>query len=296
MLGQAITERLSNAFSGEVDLLATSREIAPRMQGLDGGYTALDITDSDSVKRVFQDFSPTTVIHCAAMSRADECEQQRDLCWKTNVDATAHLANLCKQYGSRIMLLSTDFVFDGTDGPYSENAKPHPKTFYGKSKLAAENAVRAAGRDRWSIVRTTLGFGESPTVRRGSFVTWLLNKLEDGERISIPQDQLRTPTYCDDLANGVCRILLYEKRGIYNVTGREVLTVFEFGRIIAEYFGHDPELIQPTMTAALHPDTPRPLKAGLLILKAESELGYHPRPLTETLELIRQQREVARAD
>lgn len=294
MLGQAIVERLGSAFPGEVDLLATSRETAPRVQGLDGGYTSLDITDSEALKRIFQDFSPTTVIHCAAMSRADDCERQRDLCWKVNVDATASIAGLCNQYGSRIILLSTDFVFDGKEGPYPENATPAPMTYYGKSKLAAENAVRAAGQDRWAIVRTTLGFGESSSVRRSSFVTWLLTKLENGERVSIPKDQLRTPTYCADLADGVCRILAYEKRGIYNITGREMVTVFEFSQTIAEHFGHDPELIQPTTTAELHPNTPRPLKAGLLILKAESELGYRPRALAEALDQIKAQREIAR--
>jgi dTDP-4-dehydrorhamnose reductase len=181
------------------------------------------------------------------------------------------------------MLLSTDFVFDGTEGPYDENARPDPINYYGRSKLAAENAVRSAGLQRWSIIRTTLAYGAAENVRRGNFGTWLVDRLRAEQQASVPVDQFRTPTYAPDLADGIARAAILRKSGIYHIAGREILSVYEFARLMASQFGLDAELLEPVHSHDLHPEAPRPLRAGLLILRAESELGYRPRPLTAAL-------------
>lgn len=281
LVGQALVARLSEV--PEVDLLATSREQTPRYTGGSGGYTPLDVTDAEAVRRVFVDFAPTAVIHCAALSKVDACADDREACWAVNVDATAHLARMCQVHGARFLLLSTDFVFDGEDGPYDERARPAPINFYGRSKLAAENAVRAAGLRRWTIVRTTVGFGAGENLRRGNLGLFLLQRLTEGREVSAPVDQIRTPIYVPDLADGIARTVLLGKNGVYHLAGREILPIWEFAQRMAQVLDLNPDLIVPTTSAELHPDAPRPLKAGLLILKAETELGFKPRPLDEAL-------------
>lgn len=282
LVGQAIVERMGSM--PETDLLATSREPAPRGSFGSGGYAALDVCDPEATRRMFDDFAPTAVVHCAGMSKVDACEAERDACWEVNVHATANLARACRASGARLVLLSTDFIFDGADGPYDETARPGPLNFYGRSKLAAENAARSAGHERWAVVRTTLVYGAGAGIRRGNFATWLLARLAAGEPVRVPADQLRTPTYAPDLADGIAALVTRRRSGVYNVTGRELLLVHDFARKIARHFDFDETLISTTSTAALHPEHPRPLRAGLLILKAETELGYRPRPLTAALD------------
>jgi dTDP-4-dehydrorhamnose reductase len=282
LIGQALVKRLGRV--PEVDLLATSRESAPRFGSMAGGYASLEITDREAIRRTFDDFAPTAVIHCAAMSRVDDCYADRDACWETNVLATDYLARTCKSFGSRLILVSTDFVFDGKDGPYAETARPNPVNFYGRTKLAAENAVRSAGLRKWTIIRTTLAFGAGENLRRGNFGTWLVDRLQAEQEAHVPIDQIRTPTYAPDLADGIARAVLLRKTGIYHVAGREIMSVFDLARQLARHFDFDPELIQPTKSDEIHADAPRPLLGGLLILKAESELGFRPRPLSVALD------------
>jgi dTDP-4-dehydrorhamnose reductase len=282
LVGRAVVERMAGM--PETDLLATSREATPLAPFASGGYAPLDVRDPEAVRRMFDDFAPTAVVHCAGMSKVDACEADRDACWEVNVHATAALARACRASGARLVLLSTDFVFDGEDGPYDEAARPGPLNFYGRSKLAAENAVRSAGHERWAIVRTTLVFGAGEHVRRGNFATWLLARLAAGEAVSVPEDQLRTPTYALDLADGIAALVTRRRSGVYHMTGRELLRVVDFARQIARHFDLDESLISPASTARLHPEHPRPLRAGLLILKAETELGYRPRPLEASLD------------
>jgi dTDP-4-dehydrorhamnose reductase len=157
LVGQALQRRL--AHWREADVLATGLEPVPRMTARPGGYAPLDVTDTAALERAFLDFAPGVVVHAAALSKVEDCEADRERCWAVNVDATAALARLCKRHGARLVLLSTDFLFDGTDGPYAEDDRPAPVNAYGRTKLAAENAVRRSGLGRWTVVRTSLVFG-----------------------------------------------------------------------------------------------------------------------------------------
>src|SRR5690606_3125371 len=118
-----------------------------------------DITMPGDVRRAFLDFTPTVVVNCAAMTQVDLCETEKDACWKVNAEAVDTLARQCRQTGAHFIQVSTDFIFDGEDGPYREDARPNPLSFYGKSKQAGENAARGAGIDNWSIARTVLVYG-----------------------------------------------------------------------------------------------------------------------------------------
>lgn len=279
LIGQAVQRELAKW--PEADVLATGLEPRPRYAGKTGGYVALDVTDQKAVERLFQDFAPTAVIHLAAMSKVEACEDDKEACWRTNVDATANIARLCKYHGARLVFLSTDFLFDGKAGPYAEEDHPAPINAYGRSKQAAENAILLSGLNNWASVRTSLVFGTGDDLKRLNIATLMARELKAGNTFLAATDQLRSPTYAPDLADGIRRIIQFEKMGTYNLVGRERLTVFDLCKQTAPIFGFDPGMILPTTTAELHPGAPRPLQVGLLILRAESELGYRPRSVRE---------------
>ena len=279
LIGQALQRKLANW--READVLATGLKASPRFKSGSGGYVALDVTEHEAVERLFLDFAPTAVVHLAAMSKVEACEQDKESCWQVNVEATANIARLCKYHGARLVFLSTDFLFDGTNGPYAEDDYPAPVNAYGRSKQAAENAIRLSGQTQWASVRTSLVFGTGDDLKRLNIATLLVRELKTGASFLAATDQFRSPTYAPDLADGLWRIIQFEKSGMYHLAGRERLSVFDLCRQAAPIFGLDPDLIVPTTTAELHPDAPRPLNGGLLILRAESELGFRPRPLTE---------------
>lgn len=286
LVGQAVVRRLGR-WPG-ADLLATGRRAASAVSDLAGGYQTLDVRDGGAVERAFQDFAPGVVVHCAGTAQVEACEAEREACWALNVDATAALAGACRRHGARLVLLSTDFVFAGDAGPYGETDRPDPTGTYGRTKLAAENALLGARLPAWATVRTTLVYGapEGPDVR-SDLVRWLVGELSAGREVRVASDQWRTPTCDDDLAEGVARVVLSGKTGLFHVAGRELVTPLDVAHRVASVFGLDAGLIVPATTAELHPDAPRPLRGGLLILRAESELGYRPRPLDGRLVELR---------
>lgn len=282
LVGQALVERLSTV--PEVDLLATGLDPRPRFEAGSCGYTPLDITDAEAVRRLFIDFAPSVVVNCAAISKVEAGDADRARCWEVNVDAVASLARACLAQGARLIQLSTDFVFDGEAGPYDERARPSPINFYGRTKLASENAVRTGGLRRWTVIRTALGFGTGHNLSRSNFGLWLVEQLTQSRPTLICTDQYRTPTYVPDLADGIARAIRLDKNGIFHLCGREYLSVWDLAHRIAERLDLDRSLLVPTTTAELHPDAPRPLRGGLVMLKAETELGFRPRSLDQALD------------
>lgn len=281
LLGQALVARMSRF--PEYDVLATGRDDTPHYAGGSCGYAPLDITDRNAIRTTFQDFAPNVVINCAALTEVDRCEETRSACWATNARGVQYLAEECSEIGARLIQVSTDFVFDGEDGPYREDARPNPVNYYGRSKLAGENAVRAAGMSKWAIVRTVLVYGTGHELSRSNFVLWLLDELLNGRSVHIVNDQWRTPTYVDDLAVGIERLVHFEKTGVYHLSGRELLSIHEFAHTIADVFGLNDALIHSVSSDYFESAAPRPPRTGFIILKAETELGYKPRPLREAL-------------
>ena len=281
MLGQQLVRLMGR--KPEYDVLATGRDNEPRFSGGSCGYTRLDITDDLAVARLFEDFEPDVVVNCAAMTQVDACETDRDPCWKVNASAVEGLAHCCKDHGARLVQISTDFVFDGESGPYREDARPNPISYYGRSKLAGENKARGAGNDRWAIVRTVLVYGAPDQDSRSNFVTWVRDNLAAGNRINVVTDQWRTPTWVVDLADGVERVIRFRKKGVFHISGREYLSVNEFAHRIADVAGLDATLIGEADRSTFNQPAERPGKTGFIILKAETELGYHPHDFEESI-------------
>lgn len=281
LLGQALVARMSRF--PEYDVLATGRDDTSRFREGSCGYVPLDITDLSAVEATFQDFAPNVVINCAAMTEVNRCEDNRQACWAVNARAVRNLAEQCSDIGARLIQVSTDFVFDGDDGPYREDDRPNPVNYYGRSKLAGENATRDAGLTKWAIARTMLLFGTGHDLGRSNFVLWLVNKLMNDEPVHIVTDQWRMPTYVDDLAVGIERMVHYEKTGIYHLSGRDFVSIHDFALTIADVFGLDASLIHPVESDYFESAAPRPPRTGFIILKAESELGFKPRPIRKAL-------------
>lgn len=286
LLGQAVTRRLSR-WPG-LDLLLTGRGDGPRLTNFSGGWVPLDVTDPRAVERVMLDFAPTAVVHLAAMSKVEPCEREREACWAVNVHATERLARACHRHGAHLVFLSTDFVFDGTAGPYAETDRPDPINAYGRSKLAAENAIRGSSLSAWTILRTTLGFGDVEGYPEGRFnlATFLVRELSAGREVKVTSDQLRTPTYAPDLAEAIAIVIRHRRFGLYHVAGADLMTTLAFAERLADRYGFDRDLLVPVTTAELHPGAPRPLRAGLLTLRAQTEIGFRPTPLDDALDVL----------
>ena len=281
LLGQQLVRILSNC--ADFDVLATGRENRIKLKGVSCGYTPLDITDTKEVNRIFQDFTPNVVINCAAMTNVDQCEDDRDSCWKVNVEAVEHLTRSCLNLGSKLVQVSTDFIFSGNEGPYKESDRPDPVNYYGKSKLAAENCIRKSGLKNWAIARTVLVFGTGAYLSRSNIVLWVIDKLTKGEKINVVDDQWRTPTYAPDLAMGLHKLVRYDKNGVYHLSGREFLSIYDFAHKIAEVLDLDASLINRANAQTFQQKALRPPKTGFIILKAESEFGYNPGSLEQNL-------------
>lgn len=244
-------------------------------------YLQTDITKRDDVRKVIFDFMPDVIINCSAYTNVDGSESNRETAWKVNVNGIEHIAEAARIHDIHIIHFSTDYVFDGLSGPYSERDTPNPINYYGRTKLASENALRISGA-LYTIIRTNVLFGIIPN-GRFDFVRWLVNELRSGRGVRIVNDQVNTPTYIDDLVLGIESVVEHKKLGLYNISGREVLNRYEFTEIICEVFRLDTSLITQIVTSELNQPAPRPLKAGLIILKAETELGFRPTPIKDAL-------------
>ncbi len=286
LLGQELVRQLSSRPSYE--FLATGRDPVSRLNGSSNhSYMPLDVGDLGRVQKVFNEFSPDYLINCAAMTAVDDCENHRDACWRINAEAVGTLAKLCHGRGTHLVQLSTDFIFNGRGGPYYEHDRPDPINFYGKSKLAGENAARTATMEKLAIIRTNVVYGQSMGLPRTDFVQWVIHHLTKKNPIQVYTDQWRTPSYTYDLAMGILRLVHFRKSGVYNLSGREFVSMYEFALSIAEAFEIDSTLIQPIVQQEKPQLAQRPERTGLVILKSETELDYRPLRLKEALAHLR---------
>jgi len=272
LLGQKVLKVFLKSTSAEI--LATAKE--PKtfldLKGFD--YTMLDITNRSDVKNLIVYFNPDVIVNTAAYTNVDGCELNRELAWRVNVEGVRNLVHSARRVDAKLIHISTDYIFDGKNGPYDENAIPNPINYYGRTKLASENEIKIGG-VRFAILRTNVLYGVGRNVK-SNFALWLYNKLSSGEKIKVVTDQIGNPTYVDDLAFAILKVVEFDKEGIYNVGGKDFVSRYDFALKLAEIFSFDHELIIPVKTSELNQVAPRPLKSGLITLKAEAELGLKP--------------------
>lgn len=285
LLGQKLVTLLRQ--QPAVEIVATGRG-ASRLTDLypDLRFVALDVTDEAQVRQVLGQERPTHVIHTAAMTNVDECELNHEPCWRQNVTAVEHLAAACAALDVHLTHLSTDFIFDGSAGPLAEDATPAPISYYGESKLAAERAVQGAAGLRWAIGRTVLVYGVLHGGGRTNIVLWVRDSLRAGKPIKVVDDQWRTPTLAEDLAQGCWLLARHSAQGIYNISGDELLTPYAMALRVADYFGLDKGLIEKADASTFSQPARRPARTGFVIGKARKELGYRPHSFEEGIAIV----------
>lgn len=281
LLGQHLVNLLLH--TTEYDIIATSKS-DPRniIQNTRIHYYALDITEGMEVNLLINKLQPDTIIHCAALTQIDECEQNPIKAWEVNVTATRFIVDAAKKINAFFVFLSTDFVFDGANGPYKEVDAVNPVSYYGSTKVAAEKAVRESGL-QYAIIRTCLLYGNILFGNRSNIITWVKDNLEKGQIIKVVSDQMRTPTYVEDLARGI--LLAVEKKvvGLFHLSGKDFISPYEMAIDTAAYLKLDASLIQKVDASIFVQAAKRPVVTGFIIDKAKNILGYQPLSFNEGL-------------
>jgi dTDP-4-dehydrorhamnose reductase len=248
-------------------------------------YEATNLRDATSVRHLLEKHQPDIVIHAAAMTQVDDCERNKDACWDTNVSATRYLLQAAEKQNAFFIFLSTDFVFDGLQGPYVEEDIVNPISYYGSSKVAAESMVRNS-KLSWAIVRTVLVYGVAADPKRSNIITWVKSNLEQGKKLKVVDDQWRTPTLVQDLAAG-CKLVADKKvTGIFHISGNETLTPYQMAVQTADYFKLNTQLLEKVDAKSFAQPAKRPAKTGFVIEKAVKELGFKPHNFEEGLEIV----------
>ncbi len=285
LLGRKLISQLAQ--QENLEIMASARKAIifsePHVQ-----FEQVDVTHADQVGEALSRFQPDVVIHAAAMTQVDQCELNHEECWRQNVDAVANVVNACAAHRTHLVHVSTDFIFDGSTGPLDETAVPNPVNFYGQSKLAGERLVLESGIPA-AIVRTVLVYGVTSDMSRSNIVLWVKSNLEQGKPIRVVNDQFRTPTLAEDLATGCWLAAEQRARGVFHISGEEMMTPYALAIRTARFFGLDESLISPTDASQFTQPARRPAKTGFVIAKAKSQLGYQPHSFEEGLGVVRDQ-------
>ncbi len=284
LLGQKLVRHILE--NGRHELLTTGR--GKKRFKDPAEYLEMDISNEENVNKVFNNYKPEAVIHTAAMTNVDECELNKNECFSSNVTAVNTLIRASELFKSFFLHLSTDFIFDGNQGLLDEEEPASPVNYYGETKLEAENVVINSNLS-WAIARTVLVYGIVDDMSRSNIILWVKNSLQDKKIINVVDDQWRTPTLAEDLADGCFRIVDQNATGIFNISGKDYLTPYQMAIKTADYFNLDKSLIQKTDSSIFKQPAKRPMRTGFNINKAKHVLDYRPHSFEKGIEIIARQ-------
>lgn len=283
LLGQKIVRQL---LKRKITFLATSQDENRNPECPTEFYSSLDITKSEEIYLIVKSFQPTAIINTAAMTNVDECEEEKVQCQKINVEAVKFLHDISAKNNIHFIHLSTDFVFDGLNGPYKENDERNPLSIYARSKADSEDILTQSNFKNWTILRTIIVFGQGKNLSRSNIVLWAKDALQKEQELKIVDDQFRAPTWADDLAWACIQTALLNAKGIYHISGPETFSIFEMVQRIAKFYGANKNLVVAVSSITLNQKAKRPLRTGFILDKAKKELGYKPLSLEEALAKI----------
>lgn len=238
-----------------------------------------DITNEEEVKKIIREVNPDVIIHCAAMTNVDLCEDEVDKAYKVNGDATGYLAKASDDVNAKMIYVSTDFVFDGQKGNYSESDEVNPLGVYAKSKYDGEVQLQRYT-SNWAIARVSVLYGWH---ERLNFTTWVIDELRKKHEINIVTDQINSPTLADNAAEAMFEIARQDKNGIYHTAGNDLISRYDFTRQIADVFDLDENLINPITSDKFVQKAPRPRDSSLNVDKIEKELNFKMETCEESL-------------
>ena len=245
----------------------------------------LNITNKSDVDNLINKIKPDIIILTAALTNVDYCEDHHEETWEINVEGTRNIVCASRNINAKVAFISTDYVFDGKNGPYSENDKPNPINFYGKTKLEAEKIIEEL--NDFLIARTTAIYGTEKAGK--NFVYRVINCHKSGKTVKVPVDQYGSPIFSDNLGDAIVKLCENNKKGIYNVAGPECINRYELALKVVSVFRLNKELIKPVKTSELNQKAPRPLYSGLKIDKIKNETNIKLLPCDEGLNIMKSQ-------
>ena len=286
LLGQKLVHKLR--IDELVELIATSKGENRISEKIGYNYISLDVTKKEELEKVILSEKPHVIINTAAMTNVDACEDKKQECDALNIDAVKYLSEISEQIDAHLIHISTDFIFDGENSPYTEDSTPNPLSYYGLSKLKSETILLESS-CRWTILRTIIVFGVAENLSKGNIVLWAKEVLEKGETLNIIDDQFRSPTLAEDLADACILSFQKKKYGVYNASGKDIMSIYEIVERIAKYYNYSTKNLNKISTSTLNQIATRPLKTGFVLTKAINELGYNPHSFDECLTIIDKQ-------
>ena len=284
LLGQKLVHLLKQKYN----VVATSLGSCLISNQSDFIYQSLDITEEKNILPIFEKYKPDFVINTAAMTSVDGCEDDKELCDKINVTAVNYLSRACENFNSHLIHISTDFIFDGENGPYRENDQPNPLSYYGLSKWKSEQVLQQSN-CKWAILRTIILYGTAENLQRNNIVLWGRKALKEGNELNIIDDQFRSPTLAEDLAQACYLVIEKEAVGIYNASGKDIMSILEMVERMADFYNCDKHIIKRISTDTLNQKAKRPPKTGFILEKSINELAYQPHSFEEGLAIVEQQ-------
>jgi len=265
-----------------VDVLSSEYEIIPthNTHAIYPNSVRMNIVDRNEVLRVLNWASPAVVVHAAGETNVDKCETEKDLALSVNAEGARNIAEACAEIGARLIYISTDYVFDGQKGLYSEEDEPNPVNYYGLTKLKGEEFVKELC-EEYVVARTSVIYGWHP--KKLNFATWVIDSLRNQRRTTVSQDYYSSPTLADDLADIIRRVMSRKIVGVYHAAGDDRVNRYEFAVMIAQTFGLDSSFLTPV--SLKDPEAwiaKRPKDSSLCVDKLKT-IGIQPLRLTQAL-------------
>jgi len=281
----------ANGMLGNKAVVLASRnyEVTPlhHAKPLHNNSLEVDIANKEQVFGIFRKLQPNAVIHAAAETNVDKCETQKEHAWNVNVEGTRNVAEACAEVNTKLIHISTDYVFDGEKGFYNEEDKPNPANYYGFTKLEGEKQVIECCKN-YVILRTSVLYGCHPW--KQNFATWIINKLKQQQEIAVVEDHYNTPTLADNLAEMAVEVTEKDLRGLYHTSGRERISRCEFAKQIAKTFNLNADLVKPVkMSESTAWIAKRPKDSSLNTGKIQKQLITKPLNIAEGLNKMKEE-------
>jgi len=250
-------------------------------------YFKIDITNRNELEPVVTNIQPDVVINAAAYTDVDRSEEEKELCWLRNVHSLEVLIDSIRKFSPLLVQISTDYIFNGKEAPYHENDPAQPLGYYGHTKYMAERVVKGSKLE-YIISRSMILYGHGQKIRP-NFALWVIMQLKAGKPISVVTDQIGNPTFIDDLAEALFRLIQLEEYGVFHIAGSEVCSRYDFACKIADVFELNKALIRPVSTAELKQKAPRPMNSAFTLDKLYNTLNWLPAKINDSLLVLKSQ-------
>jgi dTDP-4-dehydrorhamnose reductase len=243
------------------------------------------------VRETIQSLKPDVIVNCAGFVDVERAESERETAWRINTSAVEYLIDAARKTDARIVHISSDYIFDGVRSPYNETAAPNPLNYYGRTKLASENALRSSGIHH-CILRLTMLYGTDP-IKKKNIIELLPLTVKQAKQFTAYTDVITAPTYITDAAFAVVRLTEKYKHGIYHLCGPEQVSRYDFARRIARAFNLDESFLVGISAAELEAGggrAIRPKHTSFITLKIQTELSLRPTTIDEGIQIVSRER------